>query len=180
MGMGVDCTMLKLSLMLILVIVTAVSSFSFTAKRSAQVSAFMFPKGTSLSSMRPIDEMPIQIDETKIVISEASCGEKMNLNNKQFLNLAVMALALLFTPIRGAHANQYGILAGKTASLIREFVMAALFGLLLWLPWLQWRRLRGFQTKSKLQKQGPICPQAPQNSNYRLCFGKKSRHECRI
>lgn len=76
--------------------------------------------------------------------------------------LATMAMLLL--PTEGAWANQYGILAGKSASLIHPTTMFALFGTSLYAGFtgLQWRRLRGLSDEIKAaQKQGPTLSSGP-------------------
>ena len=109
---------------------------------------------------------PMQIGESKDLVVGGK-GEVLNFEDlgSQLMNPAVLGtMALLFLPVEGAQANQYGILAGKTASLIHPTVMAALFGTSLYSGYLglQWRRLRGLSEEIKdLQKQGPILSTGP-------------------
>jgi hypothetical protein len=104
---------------------------------------------------------PVQVELT----SEEGMPFDWEEMGSQMMSPAVLGtMALLFLPIEGAQANQYGILAGKTASLIHPTTMAALFGTSLYSGYLglQWRRLRGLSEEIKdLQKQGPVLSSGP-------------------
>lgn len=154
-------------LVLVLMAAATVSSFTLTAKRSTmgQAGAKVFSKRSALSSMR-VEEVPVEMEGTKKASGEFySEDEMLSSAGQQFLSPAVLGvLALLFLPLEGAQANQYGIFAGKTASLIHPTVMAALFGTSLYSGYLglQWRRLRGLSDEIKeLQKQGPVLSTGP-------------------
>ena len=103
--------------------------------------------------------------ETEEAIGKPELVKEMEGLMTQMLKPGVLAtMTMLLLPTEGAWANQYGILAGKTASLIHPTTMAALFGTSLYagVTGLQWRKLRGLSDEIKAaQKQGPTLSSGP-------------------
>ena len=97
----------------------------------------------------------IDVNQENFILGEA-VTKSLSYNSPVLL---VSLISVLLLPTENAFANEYGIFAGRTASLMHPLTMGLLFGTSLYSGYLglQWRRLRGLSDEIKtLQKQGPI------------------------
>ena len=89
----------------------------------------------------------------------ASSFDPFEFNDEKMATLKVAPLLSLLAIPEIADANEYGILAGRSASMLHPITMMALLGTSLYSGYLglQWRRLRGLSDNIKeLQGKMPI------------------------
>lgn len=101
-------------------------------------------------------------DGIESVLSPVMFVENLDVSPKLMATMAAVAM-LLVSPA-DAHANQYGIFAGRTASLMHPTTMGLLFGTSIYAGYLglQWRRLRGMTDEIKdVKKQAPSLSNGP-------------------
>lgn len=119
-------------------------------------------------------KLPHFTNPTKSHLSEDSnypqkfYTESIRLLRSASLPLTALTIPFFYGPMDAcAGGGDFGILEGRTASIIHPFVMSALFLLSIWAGYLgwQWRRIRTIQTEiNDLKKQVQPMPATPEGT----------------
>jgi len=126
-------------------------------------------RGVRPLAASPEDMVPARITEGPAAFEPFDgllCTETANEGDHEEMKAMALlgALATVFLPVEGAFANEYGIFAGRTASMLHPVTMFALFATSVYSGYLglQWRRLRGLSDEIKaLSSQLPLLSSGP-------------------
>lgn len=143
-------------LLLLVLLISIVSSF--VMKSSSSLLSLKQQKSNVLLKMNSINDNNDEMLYTNKMTSNSI--DEMDLSSFELPSSALLiSLSTLLIPYQEAMANEYGIFAGRTASMLHPVTMLMLFLTSVYSGYLglQWRRLRGISDEIKdYQKQLPV------------------------
>ena len=143
--------------LLVLLSLTMIST-SFMIKQSSSSSSSLLSRSKYVR--KSINMLKMNIEDENDMITTVDDSIFSTLSSSSISSTALLVpLITLLLPYQEAMANEYGIFAGRTASMLHPVTMLMLFLTSVYSGYLglQWRRLRGISDEIKdYQKQLPV------------------------